>query len=601
MNNTYLVVLVLLFPVDSSPQVSADTLNDSLFEMISGDSLFTLQPDIAEQLVEDSDGEDESSALDLLEGMFNQRMKTVTVRSRGAKKLQPSRGFLNRVYKGSALKSYHRVTTVHESTLAAGVLVEKDPGETQMHDFTSAYISVHDLGPVRSIIFGDYLIEVGQGLLLWRPYDFRKGSQVVLPAKREERGVIPYTSSDENRFLRGLALEMSWSDLTFLTFYSRKFISTSLDAHGNVTSVYTAGYFRTLTETDKRGNTGETAFGGRGVYRLTNSDRLGITAYLTRYSRPFVLSNRFDGKEVMAGSLDYTFSLRRVKLFGEWGAMNSSVGGISGIHIEPGRSFDIICVYRHYPPGYFSLHNNGFGERSGTSSERGWYVGVQMRPVRRVRLSFFFDQFSFPATASSAMFPGGGHEIFAQADVTLLPQLLITSQVKRNVIAESKPIDDELGRATRVDDEKVKINYRVTLDYRLSKTTRLRSRYEYTTLAFRYLRRTEQGLVIYYDVVMKPLSTVSFNGRIVYFRTDSFDSRIGVYEPDLPGTLSTPLLYGKGLRWYILLRYSLSSSFHLSLKYSELMRDDVKTIGSGLDEIMVNRDNRLAIQLDVSL
>jgi len=111
----------------------------------------------------------------------------------------------------------------------------------------------------------------------------------------------------------------------------------------------------------------------------------------------------------------------------------------------------------------------------------------------------------------------------------------------------------------------------------------------------------EHGLMLYQDVVSEIGTGLTFNARLAIFRTDSFDSGIGEYEQDLPGTLTVPVLYGQGVRWYLLANYSLFESLHLSLKYVELIRDDVKTIGSGLDELPGNRDNRISIQFDFNL
>jgi hypothetical protein len=83
------------------------------------------------------------------------------------------------------------------------------------------------------------------------------------------------------------------------------------------------------------------------------------------------------------------------------------------------------------------------------------------------------------------------------------------------------------------------------------------------------------------------------------FETDSYDSRIYEYEDDLPHAFSNPPLYGRGVRWYLILRYEIFSKVSLATKYSQTIKEGVTTIGSGLDEIEGNTQSLLSMQLDV--
>ncbi|MCZ7612630.1 MAG: hypothetical protein M5T52_03565 [Ignavibacteriaceae bacterium] len=46
----------------------------------------------------------------------------------------------------------------------------------------------------------DYLLEFGQGLTFWSPYAYSKGADAIVPVKRTDRNIRPYTSSTENNF-----------------------------------------------------------------------------------------------------------------------------------------------------------------------------------------------------------------------------------------------------------------------------------------------------------------------------------------------------------------------------------------------------------------
>lgn len=607
MINSRTITLSCFLALGCFAAASSSASTDTLVEILEDDSLshtgMMTETDTLEALVEQLEDAEESSVLDLFEEFVPEGMSVPSIesRSRVSRKLDLSRGFTEGRYLGSSWKSYERLKVVQGDHLAAGLLAEKDPGESGFNDFVTGYFRVKDYGPVRSLVLGDYIVEAGQGIALWRGYDFQKGAEIVLPVRRRGRGLVPYASSDENAYLRGAAAHLGWDDVSLTGFYSRKSTSATLDSSGNVSSVYTAGYFRTATEREKRNNVNETMLGLSASYLLSGNAHIGLTGYRARYSRELALSTQgFFGREINVISSDYLFSVESVQIFGEWGIINSHFGGVSGIHIVPTGSIDIVTVYREYPPEFINLHNNGFSERLGTSNERGWYLGVQFRPLQRVRLSGYFDLFSFPEKSATTLFTGGGHELLVQADVRPAPRLLVTPRFRRKVTVERKSAVDEFNRAVQFDDEKLKSNYRITAEYQLNKTTKLRTRFEYVELELRYLHRGEKGMLLYHDVVIKPSPTFTFSGRVAVFRTDSFDSGIGEYERDLPGVLTVPVLYGRGVRWYFLAQFLLAESLQFSVKYSELIRDDVKTIGTGLDELPTNRDSRIGLQLDCS-
>lgn len=559
-----------------------------------------VQDDTLEQLVEQLEDVEESSVADLVEEIFwAKEIPTVSARSRLTRKLQPARAYLDGRYWGSSAKIYQRYKLAGGDHLTAGILFEKDPGEPKVNDFTSGYLLAKDVGPIRTFVLGDYIVEAGQGVALWRGYDFAKGAEVVLPVKRQSRGLVPYASSDEHSFLRGAAIQIEWGDKTLAAFFSRRHLSATVDTSGKVSSIYTAGYFRTPTENEKRNNLAETLGGLRVVLRFSHRDRLGVTGYTTMYSRQFTASH-LNGRRFTIVSAEYQFAIRSMDIFGEWSVNNASVGGVTGVHAQPEKSFDIITAFRSYPFTFLSIHNNGFGERYGTANERGWYFAARVRPLQTVRMSVYYDLFSFPEKTSTTLFGGNGHEMFFQIEVSALPRVLVTPRFRRKITVERKSIVDEVNRTVRFDDEKQKENYRITVEYRLNRTTTLRSRFEFTQIDFRYLRRKEHGMMMYSDIAVKPSDGLSLSGRVAVFRTDSFDSGIGAYERDLPGVLSIPILYGRGVKWYLLVQCSLLQSVRLSLKYSELIRDDVKTIGSGADEILTNRDNRIGLQADAT-
>jgi hypothetical protein len=139
------------------------------------------------------------------------------------------------------------------------------------------------------------------------------------------------------------------------------------------------------------------------------------------------------------------------------------------------------------------------------------------------------------------------------------------------------------------------------LNYNFSKRIISKTKVEFVDVTPSDIGSQDRGFLIYQDLHFIIAKKLSMDSRIVIFQTDSYNSRIYEYENDLAGSISNPSLYGEGIRWYILLRYSKLCNFTLSMKYSELYEPFEKTLGSGYTEIFNNLNNMLSFQLDYNL
>jgi len=130
---------------------------------------------------------------------------------------------------------------------------------------------------------------------------------------------------------------------------------------------------------------------------------------------------------------------------------------------------------------------------------------------------------------------------------------------------------------------------------------RVKGRLELTDVGYPLSGRKERGCLLLQDFQLTVTERLSVGGRLVFYQSDSYDSRLYEYETDLRGVFSNPGLYGEGERWYLVTRYALDKTIILSAKYAETRKEGVSTIGSGMNEIRADVDNRLALQLDVTL
>ncbi|MDI6804733.1 MAG: hypothetical protein QME58_12980 [Bacteroidota bacterium] len=556
-----------------------------------------------ENLVEQITDEEDSQLLDVFEtepiivreNIWS--LPSVAVRSRIRQKLQTSRGYKDGKYLGSPIVSYQRIKLNQGENISGGLLVEKDAGERKFNDYTNYFIRIQNLGFIKSVLIGDYVIEAGQGLVMWRGYDFTKGANIKAGSIRKGRDLMPHLSSDEVGFLRGVAFQLHWRSFGGLIFYSNRNLSASVDSASVVTSFY-SGYYRTNSEIAKRANLNEKVFGARIIYDLYGDFKFGLTWFRSSYSKQIkVATNNFFSNY----GFDFTFKIERFSLHGEV-ASNSKMdfNGINVLTISPNAFIDVVALYRNYSPYYFNRLANPFGESFGGSNEEGFFVGLELNLLKGIKLIGYSDKFVFPKS-KELNFSKRGNEYLSQFEYKMNKNLFVTLRYKKISSDDFQKGLDNMNREIRIIDPSVRSNYRINVDYDLSKFLRLRWRFEYRTVTSNITKVTEIGRMLFHDLSIKPKKRFTLNFRISYFKSDSYFSGISQYENDLLGVLSIPVLYGRGIKWYLLLKYQIINSLDLSFKYSYLIREDVKKIGSGWDELPANVDNRIGLQLDLKL
>lgn len=554
-----------------------------------------------ENLVEQTTNEEDSQLLDAFEteptifGKNIWSLPSVAVRSRVRQKFQTSRGFAEGKYLGSPIVSYQRIKLNQGEKISAGLLIEKDAGERKYNDYTNYFIRIQNLGFIKSALFGDYVIEAGQGLVLWRGYDFAKGANIKAGSIRKGKDLMPHLSADEVGYLRGFTTQLNWQKFSGLIFYSNKNMSASVDGAGVVTSFY-SGYYRTITEIAKRANLNEKVFGARATYDLYDDFRFGLTLVTSSYSKQI----KTGGSSTFSNyGFDYALKKNSVNLYGEV-AMNSKkdLSAISVLYMSPNAFVDVVALYRNYSPNYFNRFANPFGESFGGSNEEGFYLGLELKLLRVIKLIGYTDKFAFPKS-KELNFSKRGNEYFSQCEYKLDKNLLVTLRYKNKSSDDFQKVLDEMNREIKIIDQLVRSNYRINVDYDYSKFVRMRWRFEYRTIKSNITKVKEIGRMIFQDLRIRSKKRWALNFRISYFKSDSYYSGISQYENDLQGVLSIPVLYGQGIKWYVLLKYQIINSLDLSLKYSYLIREDVKRIGSGWDELPANVDNRIGVQLDI--
>lgn len=297
-------------------------------------------------------------------------------------------------------------------------------------------------------------------------------------------------------------------------------------------------------------------------------------------------------------ALDWAVRSQTIVFAGEAAVSGDNPAVVASILVDPVKQIRFGMGGRSYSRGFFSRYGNGFRERSKMAGERGLYFAVEARPARGLQLSGYFDQYWAPGGTSSSRFDLNGNEYLFEVHASPTRALRVSVRYRARDGVDGATIDDRYNREHRIDETVRKRNLRLSTEYRLSASTTLRSRAEFVFREEMERSVRQDGVAVIQDLSTQILPIVRLDCRMVVFRTDSYDSGIAAFERDLSGVVSIPTLYGQGVKWYLLITIKPFRDLTISAKYSELIRDDVEYIGSGLDEIGTNRDNRLGVQVD---
>ncbi len=537
------------------------------------------------------------------------------LRSRISNDLQPSAGYLDNppVYVGTRPKLYNRLVTRFSSNgykFSASLLAEKDPGEQSFADHIGGYVEMKTPLILNQVLLGDYTLEFGQGITLWGSYSFSKGSEAISGIKKKGEDINSYASVNEVQYFRGVAgkikLPTSFGDLSLYGFYSNNDIDASIDTTlDQLSSLYEDGYHRTDSE-KKRGDSGkEKLLGGRFLYetKTFGSTKIGLTYYKSEYSKPFKYKSLFDFSGTTSNGLgiDYDIVFKNLNFFGEWArSYTDVVGGVAGVKILFLKQADLIFLVRNYPKNFIMLHSYGFGEQSGTSqNEFGIYSGIKFRIGRLATVNAYYDQFKFPYATFSNPVPTKGNDFLLYTEWNVTRNLKLFTKYKNETKEDVASIVNQYGLEQDIIYDRRQTNYRIQFDYDIFRTFRVRSRFEYVFVDYDATATSQKGILFFSDFRVKPMRDLILDGRFIIYQTDSYDSRIYEFENEITGVVSNLGLYGKGRRWYLIMKYKPYNFLELSAKYSETITEGAKSTGSGNDEVLGDLKNRFSLQLEI--
>lgn len=484
------------------------------------------------------------------------------------------------------------------------IALENDPGEAYFSryqkcgfDFCTAHFAMNSEKIVRQLIIGDYRVQWGQGLIAWGGFSSGK-SDLAIGNEKSGKGFLASSSTNENNYLRGVAISLGWKNMVTDLFYSTKktdanvvAIDTLPDEELVSVSLTETGYHRNDLEGTKKHALKEKTT-GVSVHWNAPAFKVGTQAFYYDFSPSLISGDRIyqqyndTGSKRWLFSVDYKTSWRGIYLFGEMA--RSDIGALAFIHgLRSNFSWLSACIlYRWYDKKYVSHYASGFGEYSNTSNETGFYCGMDLNVLKHLKINLYYDWFRSFAPRYGSNFPGAGHEFFIQMNY----QYKKWEHVLRYKY-ESRPEDLQGKQSVN----RVKGDLRYQLNCVLNKCWEFRTRCNISHYHKDQLK--EQGFLIYQDVIYtSPKSKLKMQYRMAWFYTDSYQSRIYAYENNVLYGYSFPSFVGKGFRTYLNLSWKPTKRWTCYLKGGYVIYPDRDFISSGVTKVEGNQLFDLILQ-----
>ena len=575
-------------------------------------------------------------------------------------------GITSNKYLGNSSKVYFRYKYNYGNKFYYGITAEKDEGEPMFKeknkagfDFYSFHLFWRKNTKWRALALGDYQVNLGQGLVLWSGFGFKKSTNTSL-VKKEGTVLKPFTSVNEYLYLRGAAFTYQLKDFSFTPFLSYKKVDANISYTDSTETglesnrIQVSGYHRTESEMEAKNAITELKAGFNTQFRKRDK-HIGLNMVYSNFSHPLTFEEKaynkyqFQGKNLINTSLDYHYLIKSFHFFGEnamsFSANQTGYALLNGVMFNPDKNVDMSIVHRYYAPQYQTTnYTNAFAESTTPNNEHGIYFGIQLKPIKYISISSYYDFYQFPWLKYRADLPSKGNDFISQLKYKPNKYFEIYATYKREQKEENTKIDlgsnnaiiltesnkpyinayfnTENFELNDLNQEVLRANAQITkqeieaatfitpiltqrlrfhVSYTLNKTWTLQSRAEFSFYNDK-INTPQTGFMLFQDVKFNKINVpFAFSTRIALFDVPQYDSRIYAYENDVLYQFSIPAFYNTGMRFYLNMQYKASNTIQFWLRFAHTYYSDIKNIGSGNDTIESNKLYEIKVQMRVKL
>ncbi|MDD3160380.1 MAG: hypothetical protein PHX49_00440 [Bacteroidales bacterium] len=492
----------------------------------------------------------------------------------------------------------YRLTSCDQ--LQVSLIGDKDAGEPFFqpkynragYDYYSFHAGLSNVGIVNRLVVGDYTLSFGQGLLIQSGFSIGKCLSGANTGYANQ-GIKYHYSSGESDYLRGVASTLQLAGGAYTFFYS----SRALDALGDsvVTSFKEDGMHRTVSDFGKKNALQMKLYGAHLQYNFEFFE-FGITTLSYHFNKeisprkqPYNLYS-FRGTQNTNIGLNYRLHLGRLHFFGEVAqSRNGAKASILSVQSSLTSDLQLVASYRNYAKDYQAYYANAFSE-SASSNERGLLLSATYRPVYTFTISLYADCFSHPWLRYGVDLPSKGSDYRAAFDYVFSDRWSHHLEIRYRKKEKNSPNPATLEPYTTT-------NLKYQTIYSFGSSLKLKT-------LFAYNRYEEENATPSQGYLCSEL--LQWNNRAThlkvdisatYFHTDSYDSRVWLYENGGLYASSMTSLYGRGSRLGASTGYKIAENLTLWARYAQTSYSDRKVIGSALEQINGNRKSDVSFYI----
>ena len=414
------------------------------------------------------------------------------------------------------------------------------------YDYYSPYLQLKKLGRLETLVLGNFRVSMGMGMVMNN--SFSLGKIATLQNLGRNANGLRAHSSRSLGFLQGAGATINLGrGIKTTAFVSYTPMDATLNSDGSARTIITTGYHRTETELAKKNNLHALKTGGTIKY---NGGRVHLAlnalyAHLDRRLSPSKtqLYNYFkpEGTDFMNASVDYGYRGRRFTLNGETAIDgNGHIATINTISLTTNSGLNLMALQRFYSYQYSSLDAQSYSDCGRVQNESGVYIGLSWQLSPKWQLA-------------------------AYADYAYHPWALYRKT------SSSYSLDNLMQCSFTSNHWKLMARYRLKA-YEKEHRTRITA--EYTTENFSartqfdggYCAENEERGAMLSENLAYTYHWFRMNAGVGYFNTDSYNSRVYLYESGPLYTYSMQQFYGEGMRYWLMLRANLGKHFMLTAK-----------------------------------
>ena len=500
-------------------------------------------------------------------------------------------------YQGYPYRHWLRYQLTYGDQLKAGIVGSQDAGEPFFvgknrlgYDYYSVYLQLNHWHRLETLILGNYRVSMGMGLILNNSFGLGKVS-MLQNMGRPTSSLRAHSSRSSDGYLQGAAATVNITKrLTATGFISYRAMDATLNKDGTAATIVTSGYHRTETELEKKNNLKNTTFGGNVRYQA-NGYHAGfnlVGTHLNRELKPntSALYRQYyaQGYDFLNVSADYGYVHHRFSVNGET-ALNreGALATINSVSLQLGSEWSLMALYRFYSYHYTSLYANNYSDGGSVQNESGIYIGATWQPSPSWKLMAYTDY---------AYFPWAKYQISQSSHSW--DQLLQVSYSKKRwsfggryrLRIRQKDNDDKTALVTRTE-------HRGRLSAEYSSVWSSRTQVDFGFISF---NAPEAGLMVS-ETLGFTHRWLRLNGGLGWFHTDSYDSRVYLYELGPLYSYSFTQFSGEGIRYWLMARANIGSRLMLTAKMGVTNYFDRSTIGSSYQQINRSSQTDLDLQL----